>query len=499
MPDAGTNVSFGLSVAVQGDRLVAGADLLGDDHPDPFEDGALFLYKRIDGVWEEDGYILPSSPSGAVNFARDIALDGPTIVAGDPHYQRLQAYVFRHDGERWVQEALLNTLQDDSAFGAQVAVSGDTVLVASPQYDLDDMANAGAVHVYIRTDGGHWIQQALLTAGSRARQHVQFGQAVAIDGDMAVVGTPWFDNPEIGLPIVGETYVFTRADGVWSLEARLYPGVLNAGSYCGPGLAIDGDRIALGCTGEEALDLGAVGAVHIFERVGREWTETATLTNEPPSIGSVFGYQLALDGDILVVGTLLESWDSGAAVFRRIDGAWTFHRWITKDGGFGQSGPPVAVSGASVVMGDSHADPEVVGAAYVWDLEDLPDEDGDGIEDDLDNCPCVANSDQIDFDRDGAGDLCDDDGDGDGISNATDACIAGPIGAPVNSHGRPIGDMDEDCRLDLVDYSSFAACANGPSDPPPWHGCGVQVFDTDGDIDIDLLDFANFQEFFTGE
>src|SRR5438128_916602 len=53
-----------------------------------------------------------------------------------------------------------------------------------------------------------------------------------------------------------------------------------------------------------------------------------------------------------------------------------------------------------------------------------PDTDQDGIPDDMDNCPTVANPDQGDIDADGAGDVCDDDMDGDGIVNASDNCIA---------------------------------------------------------------------------
>ncbi len=43
--------------------------------------------------------------------------------------------------------------------------------------------------------------------------------------------------------------------------------------------------------------------------------------------------------------------------------------------------------------------------------------DSDGIADDSDNCPTVNNANQLDTDSDGLGDVCDDDADGDGMSN----------------------------------------------------------------------------------
>ena len=56
------------------------------------------------------------------------------------------------------------------------------------------------------------------------------------------------------------------------------------------------------------------------------------------------------------------------------------------------------------------------------------DSDGDGIFDSTDNCPTVANADQADLDKDNIGDVCDDDKDGDGVKNDVDNCpeVANP-------------------------------------------------------------------------
>lgn len=50
------------------------------------------------------------------------------------------------------------------------------------------------------------------------------------------------------------------------------------------------------------------------------------------------------------------------------------------------------------------------------------DTDGDGIADDIDNCPTIANTDQKDFDSDGQGDACDPDDDNDNFDDEMDMC-----------------------------------------------------------------------------
>ena len=70
------------------------------------------------------------------------------------------------------------------------------------------------------------------------------------------------------------------------------------------------------------------------------------------------------------------------------------------------------------------------------------DTDGDGVPDLTDNCPNVANADQADLDGDGIGDACDDDIDGDGLSNVIEIWLG------CNPHAR---DTDGDGVSDGVE------------------------------------------------
>ena len=66
------------------------------------------------------------------------------------------------------------------------------------------------------------------------------------------------------------------------------------------------------------------------------------------------------------------------------------------------------------------------------------DDDDDGILDDADNCPTVANPDQTDTDGDGQGNACDPDDDNDGVLDGADNCryVANPDQADDDNNGR---------------------------------------------------------------
>ena len=90
------------------------------------------------------------------------------------------------------------------------------------------------------------------------------------------------------------------------------------------------------------------------------------------------------------------------------------------------------------------------------------DGDGDGIFDDKDNCVAVANPDQADHDGDGAGDVCDLDVDGDGLDNVTELKLQSqPLDADTDDDGLidgleqlPGEDLDGDKIPNILDPDS---------------------------------------------
>ena len=96
---------------------------------------------------------------------------------------------------------------------------------------------------------------------------------------------------------------------------------------------------------------------------------------------------------------------------------------------------------------------------------DPNDYDGDGIQNDDDNCIITFNPDQLDADGDGVGDVCDNDIDGDGVLNTDDNCllVANPDQSDVDNDGMGDvcdDDIDNDGVLNDVDSCPYVANAN---------------------------------------
>lgn len=88
--------------------------------------------------------------------------------------------------------------------------------------------------------------------------------------------------------------------------------------------------------------------------------------------------------------------------------------------------------------------------------------DADGIINGLDNCPLTANTDQLDSDGDGLGDVCDPDADNDGILDETDNCPLTANADQADNDSDGLGDVcdgddDNDGVLDLQDNCPFKA------------------------------------------
>ena len=258
-----------------------------------------------------------------------------------------------------------NTGANDN-LGYSVALSGDTLVVGSPQEGSsatgvngdqanNNAQNSGAVYVFTRT-AGVWSQQAYLKA-SNTDANDQFGVSVAISGDTIAVGAQFEDSngsqSDNSAQDSGAVYVFTRTGGAWTQQAYLKGHNTEAGDQFGVSVAVEGDTLAVGAIGEasEACCINhdgsnnnapGSGAVYVFTRTAGVWSQQAYV--KASNAGGLFGYGLALAGDTLAVGAPFEASNAtgvngneadnsaplaGAVyVFTRTGGNWTQQAYL---------------------------------------------------------------------------------------------------------------------------------------------------------------------------
>ena len=273
------------------------------------------------------------------DFGGQVSIDGDTAIIG--------AYIFTRVNDNWIEQQKLTANDDvdlDNIWLSSVALSGDTAVIGVP----NDGDNSGSVYVFTRSDGV-WSQEQKLTAidGSVGDQ---FGHAVAISGDTTVIG-----GTNYGLNLSGSVYVFTRSDGVWSQEQKLTAIDGSVGDQFGHAVAISGDAAVVGAWGDD--DNGSrSGSAYVFARNSSIWAQQQKLTASDADEGDWFGYSVTISGDTALIGAWREGEDlhSGSAyVFTRSDSVWAEQQKLIAsdvqyDKGFGQY---LSISDNSAIIG----------------------------------------------------------------------------------------------------------------------------------------------------
>jgi hypothetical protein len=316
------------------------------------------------------------APDGEANdeFGAAVAVSGELLAVGAPRAVGVESrtgvvYFFSYEvGGDWSLEAKLSAdgaLPGDR-FGNAVALDGDLAVVGAP---LDDRAgvDAGAAFVFIRGDDGVWTQEDALV-DPEAEAGAQLGAAVDIQGDRVVVGVP------LGAA-GGAALVFARgSSGEWDLERRLGPSLGTPGDSFGFSVALSGDRAIVGASTATFSDIVS-GAAYVFIREGAgTWTEEALLTAADARAFDDFGFSVAIEGDRVLVGAPgadFEGLTVGAVyVFERGDEGWgETARMVLPDAAMhDRFGNAVALTGDVAVSGAWGRDDLGVdaGAAYLF-------------------------------------------------------------------------------------------------------------------------------------
>ena len=276
------------------------------------------------------------------------------------------AYIYAFSGKNWKQEGKLTAADAAAgdAFGFVVSVDGTTAVVGAPKSDVGAAKNTGAAFVFVR-DANRWKQHAKLIPKDLARSDA-LGEAVDIQKDTVIIGAPGHTHG--GVRFAGAVFVFERDGDTWREQAKLTAEDAAASDRFGVSVGIEGDTVVVGSLLNDAGGTKDAGAAYIFVRNGITWTQQAKLIAPGKKKGDHFGAGVATTGKIAVVGAPLREeagLGTGAAYsFVNVDGVWKNAKRVVPDDAAANLvfGSTIAISGDTIVVA-SGAAPEA-GAGF---------------------------------------------------------------------------------------------------------------------------------------
>jgi hypothetical protein len=266
---------FGESVAISGKTVLVGAPdrKVGGNAAQGAVDVFALPHSRTAGPTQ---IAELTASDGKANDALGIsvAVSGETVLAGaDLHragtVQQGAAYIFVKPADGWRharETAMLSAGQGQARelFGRIVAISHDTAVIGAPNHDG---AEQGAAYVFVKPASG-WTGSLTPTAqlaASDPGKGDEFGGALAIAGGLIAAGAPGHAAGKSSEQ--GAGYVFVEPTSGWRTATEtdeLLATDATEGDKLGLSIAISGATILLGAPDREIDRERGQGAVYTF-------------------------------------------------------------------------------------------------------------------------------------------------------------------------------------------------------------------------------------------
>jgi len=311
---------FGNSVAISGDRAIIGAVGEGEEHD---YSGKAYIYNVTSGALVHTlDNPTPFGTSISDNFGTSVAISGDRAIVGA--YGEGDAGG-SYSGKAYIYDvstgALVHTINNPNAygssdsdqFGSAVAISGDRAIVGA--YSEGDASGnySGKAYIIDVTTGAlvHTINNPNAYGSSDSDQ---FGSAVAISGDHAIVGASAEDDALVDNDgnMAGKAYIYNVSTGalVHTLDNPNAYGTSD-GDRFGSEVAISGDHAIVSAMIEDDADGITSGKVYIYNVTTGALVKTLDNPNAyGTSANDNFGFTVAISGDHAIVGAYGED-DAG--------------------------------------------------------------------------------------------------------------------------------------------------------------------------------------------
>ncbi len=279
--------------------------------------------------------------------------------------------VYDWSSATWLQVGVdIDGESTDDASGISVSLSanGDRVAIGAGGNDGNGSLS-GHVRVYDR-NGSAWVQVGADIDGENAGDGSGFSVSLSANGDRLAIGATGNNDNGAG---AGQVRVYEWSGTVWAQLGVDIDGE-NAGDRCGwsASFSADGNRLAISSPLNDANG-SAAGHVRVFDWDGTAWVQLgAAVEGEAAGDQSGFSISLSADGTTLAVGATLNDDNGSQAGHVRVYG-WNGTAWSqlgadidseNADDRFGFS-VSLSVDGSRVAVGASGNDDNGTASGHV--------------------------------------------------------------------------------------------------------------------------------------
>lgn len=254
--------------------------------------GYVYLFDAATGAQLHK--LSPNDVNLGGSFGFSVDMDNGRLAVGAPtvHNPELNTgalYVFSVNGGVQIRKFSPDSLEFGDHLGWSVASSGNRIAVGAP---ANGNNGDGVASVYIYDSLTHTVVSQITPelAGQESDGH--FGESVAFENDIVVVGAEWADDR------AGSAFVFNATTGIQAVELESDDRV--AGDYFGSSVAIEGFTIAVGARSEDHDGLHT-GAAYLFSTFTGNQTDKLLPSSIADRPFERFGYAVAAGANVVAV------------------------------------------------------------------------------------------------------------------------------------------------------------------------------------------------------
>jgi len=251
------------------------------------------FFERVIEVYQFNGIEWEYSQTIETNGSTSVAIDNQWAIIKTNMPGQEGVNFFKLNGSVWEyhQSADTGGFDVSFSFGDHFVLSEDKAYISDSLNTVNSI-RPGAVFAYELVNDS-WVFKEKLVASDGAELDL-FGGSLAVSDNHLIVGANGDDSDGLD---AGAAYVFEASQGLMEEQTKLKDGRGAVNALFGAELSVFGDYMLVGASGEDRGLNQFVGAAYMHKKGDQGWLRTQKLTAGDPSESDRYGFDVTVGED----------------------------------------------------------------------------------------------------------------------------------------------------------------------------------------------------------